>query len=145
MIQIASNDADENPFLLNVSGLGLTPLENWRLIYFGDPANAGPGADAADFDGDGVPNLVEFALGFDPTQAHSGQLPQAQRVGGDLVLSFTAPTGLTGVTYSAEWSSTLQAGSWTTVSDTGTPPQHQFSVPIGAHPKLFLRLRVAAQ
>lgn len=143
VVQIASNDADENPFLLNVSGVGLTQLENWRLIYFGDAANAGPGADAADFDGDGVPNLVEFALGFDPTQANSAPLPQAQRVGDDLVLTLTAPGGLSGVTYGAEWSTTLQAGSWTAVPDTGTPPQHAFSVPIGSNSKLFLRLRIA--
>jgi hypothetical protein len=44
----------------------LTPREAWRLSNFGDSANAGPGADGADFDLDGVTNLMEYGLGRSP-------------------------------------------------------------------------------
>lgn len=43
-----------------------TPLQQWRLDYFLSPANAGEGADAADPNNNGVPNLLEYALGADP-------------------------------------------------------------------------------
>lgn len=46
-----------------------SPVELWRTREFpwsDDPAGA---ADAADPDRDGIPNLLEYALGFDPTNA----------------------------------------------------------------------------
>jgi hypothetical protein len=52
-----------------------TPINNWRLQYFGanaaNPAIAGNTADPA---GDGVPNLMKYALGLNPTQAISQPL-----------------------------------------------------------------------
>ncbi|MBS0658888.1 MAG: choice-of-anchor D domain-containing protein [Verrucomicrobia bacterium] len=143
-LQLASNDGDENPFVIALRATGLSALEHWRLTNFGSADNAGLGADYADYDQDGVPNLVEYALGLDPTRDSSAALPQAQLVGSDVVLAFTAPAGQTGVTYRAEWSDTLQAGSWTLVPDTGTPPQHVFSVPVGTSAKVFLRLRISS-
>ncbi len=43
-----------------------TPVEQWRLDYFLSPTNAGEGADGADPNGNGLPNLVEYAYGADP-------------------------------------------------------------------------------
>lgn len=71
VIHIASNDADENPFDINLSGIGLTPIESWRQIFFGSPANFGNGANTADPDGDGS-NLKEFAFGTNPTVPDAG-------------------------------------------------------------------------
>lgn len=116
-----------------------TAIENWRFIYFGNTANSGNGANAFDFDKDGLSNLVEYAFGLNPTLGASVQLPQAQMVGGQFVASFT---GVDGVTYSAEWSSTLQAGSWTSIPDSGSGNTHSFSVPVGTHPRLFMRYGV---
>ena len=56
--------------------------------------------------------------------------------------SFTQPSGVSGITYGAEWSTTLQAGSWTPIPDTGSGAQHTFSLSIGTVPKLFMRLKV---
>ncbi|SPE61300.1 exported hypothetical protein [Verrucomicrobia bacterium] len=42
------------------------PLEQWRLDYFLSSTNAGGGANGADPNGNGLPNLVEYALGADP-------------------------------------------------------------------------------
>jgi uncharacterized delta-60 repeat protein len=143
-LHIANNDLDENPFDLTVSGTGLSALENWRLTHFGSPDNSGAGADLNDFDSDGIVNLMEFAFGLNPTQNSSTPLPQPQLIGNDLVLSFTEPAGVSGITYGAEWSTTLQFGSWTSLSDTGTTPQHIFSVPMGTNKTLFLRLKITS-
>lgn len=43
-----------------------TPLQQWRLNYFLSSTNGGEGADAADPNSNGLPNLVEYALGADP-------------------------------------------------------------------------------
>ena len=56
------------------------------------------------------------------------------------VIGFTRPEGVSGVTYGAEWSTTMQEGSWTALTDTGAAPQHVFRAP--AAPGLFVRLRV---
>ena len=44
-----------------------TPLQNWRMAYFGTIDNSGDAADAADPDHDGIPNLLEYATGSYPT------------------------------------------------------------------------------
>ena len=56
----------------------LSPLQNWRQQWFGSNANSGPGADDADPNGNGIPNLLEYALGGDPLggAAGTGLLPQ---------------------------------------------------------------------
>jgi hypothetical protein len=57
-----------------------------------------------------------------------------------LVASFP---GVTGVTYGAEWSTTLQPGSWTSIPNTGTGGTNTFSVPTSTHPRMYLRFRVS--
>lgn len=52
-----------------------TPVESWRETYFGTTANTGSAADTADPDGDGVTNLMEFAIGTTPTSNTSGGGP----------------------------------------------------------------------
>ncbi len=119
-----------------------TALESFRQQYFGTSANTGNAADQADFDGDGVPNLLEFAFGLNPTQASSFQVPQAQLGGGNLFFNFTQPGGVTGVTYGAEWSTTLQGSDWHPIANTGTGFQHVFSMPTGAATRLFMRWKI---
>jgi len=52
----------------------LTVLENWRLTFFNNSSNTGEFANTADFDKDGVPNLLEFAFGTDPRVRTSGPM-----------------------------------------------------------------------
>jgi hypothetical protein len=141
-IHVASNDPDENPFDITLTGMGVIPITDWRQQYFGSTANSGNGADATDYDQDGLPNLIEYAFGLNPTQNSAGQLPQGQMASGNFGFSFTEPTGVTGITYGAEWSATLAANDWHAITDTGTLPQHVFSVPVGGNAKLFIRLKV---
>ncbi len=148
--------------------LSLTPT-TWRQVWYNTAVNSGNAAGTADPYRTGVKNLVVFAhLGpnQNPASAQSSQLPQpqfsqpqqvqasqpqqvqasqfqqAQASGGNLYFSFTQPAGVSGVTYGAEWSATLQ-NDWQPIPDTGIGTQHIFSVPIGTKPQLFLRLTVS--
>jgi len=130
---------DDIEFLASSS---MTALQTWRQTWFGSNANSGNGADLSDPDHDGIPNLAEFAFGLDPTHNSVGLLPRPQKVGSNYVVSFTEPTGVSGIIYGAEWSQTLLPGSWTPVTDTGVSPQHTFSVPIGNKTQFFMRMKV---
>ncbi|CAN5883833.1 hypothetical protein BH11VER1_BH11VER1_05640 [soil metagenome] len=121
-----------------------TPQESWRQLYFGSTSNAGNAADNFDFDLDGHTNLMEYALGLDPKKSDTSQLPTAQKTGNDFVMSFVQPAGVSGITYGAEWSTTLLANDWHPVADSGTGGQHIFSVPVGSNTKLFMRLVVTS-
>ncbi|MFN0079729.1 MAG: choice-of-anchor D domain-containing protein [Prosthecobacter sp.] len=144
MLSITNNDSDENPFEINVTGTGTGTVSDWRLAYFGSAANSGDGADLNDYDLDGIPNILEYAFGLNPQQPSSGQLPQAQITGGSFVMSFIEPPGVSGITYGAEWSATMQPDDWHPATDSGTSPQHVFGVPIGAATQLFMRLKVTS-
>lgn len=51
------------------------PIFDWRLQYFGaNAANPAIAGDAAAPAGDGIPNLVKYALGLDPTQSATNPL-----------------------------------------------------------------------
>ena len=142
-IHIASNDADENPFDITLTGAGVgNALETWRQDHFGSPANRGDGADLNDFEKDGLVNLIEYAFGLDPKLSSTGKLPVPQAIDNQMVLRFIEPAGVGGVSYGAEWSQELLPGTWVPVPDTGTPPEHVFSVPMDAKANLYMRLKV---
>ncbi len=147
-LHIASNVAGaKNPFDIALTGTGITVLQDWRRTFYGTTANTGTAANHADPYFTGVPNLAVFAMlgpTQDPAKVALGLLPQPQLVRENYVISFATPAGVSGVTYGAEWSATLQ-NDWQTIPDTGTAPQHTFSVPIGSDVQLYLRLRVTEQ
>lgn len=144
-VHIVSNDSDESPFELALTGHRLTALEAWRKANFGITNNTSFAADSADEDLDGVPNIVEFALDLNTTQNSAGLLPKASYSGGNLELVFNRPPGVEGVVFSAEWSTSLPMSAPTPVPDTGIAPQHRFSIPVGPHTRVYLRLTVTPQ
>lgn len=79
---------DEATHTLSVVGVPLTALQSWRVTHFGNSANSGNGADSADPDNDGRPNLLEYATGTTPTSADSGSAVVVARAGGVLTLTF---------------------------------------------------------
>lgn len=133
-----------SPYLIqaNIPGSTLSTQETWRQTHFGTYSNAGNTADTADFDLDGLPNLIEYAFGLNPTLGVSRALPVPQVTGSNYVLNFTQPVGVSGVTYGAEWSTTLAPGSWVSIPNTGTAPQYTFSVPLSGNSQVFVRLKV---
>ena len=144
-IHIANNDSDENPFDITLTGTGVIPITDWRQTHFGNTASSGDGANLNDYDHDGFPNLVEYAFGLNPEQNSAGGIPQAQIVGGNFVLNFMETAGVIGIMYGAEWSATMEANDWHAIPDSGTPPQHTFSVPIGTAKRGFIRHKVSSQ
>ncbi len=118
-------------------------LQGWRLIHFGSINDSGNAAILFDADADGLVNLAEFAFGLNPNSGASAQLPAAQRIGSNLVVTFPEPPGVAGsVIYRAEWSTDLSLGNWFPVSDSGTGGTHTFSVPMADRTKVFIRLVV---
>ncbi len=123
----------------------LTKLEQWRLTWYGSAANAGNGADHASPHGTGIQNLVVFAFlgsGQDPALAQPGQLPQPVVADGAVSYQFSPPVDAAGLTYGAEYSSTLSEGSWVPIPDTGTLPARTFRITVNAGSSGFTRLRV---
>lgn len=91
--------------------------------YFGNQANSPDAAPTADFDHDGLSNLLEYALGSDPTvaqatPAYSVTVPQV----GQLQIAFRRSLQTANnLTLVVSGSDTLADGSWTTLATkTGT-------------------------
>jgi hypothetical protein len=120
----------------------VTTIESWRQTHFG---NGAEGEDLVDFEKDGIPNLVEYAFGFDPTANSAGLLPAPQLSENHLVIRFNQPAGVGGIVYGAEWSTTLLPDSWVPVPDSGGLPEHVFSVPVAGKPRLYMRLKVTRE
>lgn len=76
-------------------------VTEWVNQYFTpQQVHAGLSADDADPDGDGIPNLMEYALGSNPGTRNSG-LSEPVRDANGLTLTFTRPKDLPNVVYSA--------------------------------------------
>ena len=135
-----------------IAGPDHTHQELWRFANFGSYTSDASAADAADPDGDGLNNLLEYALGTGPNSP--GVIPAVLALNGvNLEYTYTRSTAAkdNGVTYQIEWSETLEAGSWSTetVTQQITSTQEALetvkaSVPAGTGGKRFLRLRVGS-
>ena len=124
---------------------------SWQQTWFGSPTDSGAALNADPYQ-TGVQNIAVFAfIGpyQDPSTASVTQLPQMQISGANLSYSFAEPTGVSGITYGAQWSATLQPNDWHSIADTGdisaTPPWHLFSVPMATATQIFMRLTVTVQ
>lgn len=136
------------------SGLPLlTALETWRQTHFGSSAATGNGADDADPDGDGLANLLEYALGSTPVSSASAAPPQVgaqtETTGARRLTLTFARIADAALLYAVEGADSL-AGPWTTQwTSTGTANvAGPVTVPDGATLPAaggarFLRLRVS--
>ncbi len=121
---------------------GIPAIQAWRQQYFSTRLNTGTSANTADPDKDGVPNLAEFAFGLNPTSGASVQLPSFQRTGGAFLSTFTQPAAVSGITYGAQWSTSLSSG-WAAIPDTGIGNTHTFSVSVGTNSRIFCRYLIS--
>jgi hypothetical protein len=98
-LTVLSDDSDEPVFSARLVATAMnTPLNAWRKHHFGTAANEGEAADLADPNGNGVTNLLEYALGGDPKGGGPVRLPKYDVNGsGTLSLSFTHDANLTDV------------------------------------------------
>lgn len=65
-----------------------TPVDQWRYLSFGDAAGTALAADGSDWDGDGVSNLLEYALSLNALIPDAQGLPQPMLVNDHLTLSY---------------------------------------------------------
>ena len=86
--------------------------QGWREQQFTAAELSDPNVDSADPDGDGIPNLMEYALGLAPKTSSVAGLPVAatQTAGGKtyLTLTFTKIRALADITYTVQVSGDLQ-------------------------------------
>jgi hypothetical protein len=106
----ALNDIGESAASPEAMGTVLSPLQSWRLAYFGTHQPAGEAADGSDPDGDGMTNIQEFFAGTNPMDASSLlRIHHVSADGTDMVISF--PT-VAGKAYECRYSGTLASDSW---------------------------------
>jgi uncharacterized delta-60 repeat protein len=140
--------------LLRYTGTpALTPLQAWRLAFFGTPDNVSVAADEVDPDGDSLPNLTEWACGLDPTAP--GPLPYTvTHNAGTLEFTFrrNASAEFFGAVFSVEWTDSLTNGPCTTggvsmavVSTDGDSEVVKATLPAGPGGTRYLRLRVTVE
>ena len=146
----------------------LTHLQTWRQQFFGTYGTDGSASDTADPNGNGIVNLLEYALGGDPV-AHStdpGILPKAAlNTNGALQISFNRYIDRNGITLTVQGADSL-TGPWidlagstgdtaftalipgVTVTETGTGPTRAvkiddlYQAPDPSRARRFLRLHV---
>ena len=144
----AANSLAQSPDSEPVSATpasNLSALQNWRQTHFGTTANEGNAANTADFDQDGASNLLEYALGTDPTSA--GAVPvSVARAGNVLTLGFSH-SGDPTLLYKIEASNDL--ASWSTAYTFpafNSPGNETYTdtVPLDSQTRRFLRLIVTA-
>jgi len=154
--QVRATDGAGNT-TLNSNGLstivpGLTPLQAWRQQNFGTTSAGDPvGGNLAAPRGDGVANLVKYALGLNPAVPATTGLPVGTRGTTYFNLTFTRLRDATDITYRVEATDNL--GGWTEIWNSSahpyegiaisTPVTVQDTVPMtSANPGRFLRLKV---
>jgi hypothetical protein len=147
----ASNLATQS-FQISVNEV--TPFSAWQLAEFGTNAsNPAISGDLADPDGDGIVNLLEYALNLNPKVAGVTGLPTAQTdpVCGCLTLTYIQVISATDVVYAAEAAGD-PGGPWSTngitqivLGSDGIAQTNKASDagnPIAASGKRFMHLRV---
>ena len=121
------------------------PYLNWRFAQFaGNVQNPGIAGDHAMPAGDGVENVMKYALGMDPHIATLTGLPVNESVNGQLRLGYTraAPD----VSYQVETSDDLTVWTSTSVTDitpAGSPPGYALKQDAATgKPRRFMRLKI---
>jgi surface-anchored protein len=134
--------------------LPLRPWENWVSTNWLPATAAITNGPAADPDGDGIPNALEYALDLNPNMASTTGLPQFTLVteAGETygALTFTRVKAATDIDYLPSVRSDLSSGAWTTLTEVVSVLDHgetevvtmRDSVPHGASAARFFQFRV---
>jgi len=133
----------------------ISPVDSWRTQYFGSANNSGIGADTNAPAGDGIANLVKYALGMNPTVPATNGLPEMKMTNNKLSLTFNRQKSATDVVYEVQAAGDLFGFSnnptvlWSSASNAyggGTNPSQsvtvQDTVGTGSTNRRFMRLQI---
>jgi hypothetical protein len=133
----------------------ISAADSWRTQYFRTTNNSGATADTNSYAGDGIANLVKYALGMDPTVPATNGLPEMKMTNSRLALTFNRQKSATDVIYEVQaagdlfgfsnatvlWSSASNAyGGGTNSSQTVTV---QDTVDSASTNRRFMRLQIS--
>jgi hypothetical protein len=133
----------------------ISPADSWRTQHFGSTNNSGMGADTNAPAGDGVPNLVKYALGMDPMVPATQGMPEMKMTNSRLALTFNRQKSATDVVYEVQAAGDLFGFSnatvlWSSASNGyggGTNPSQavtvQDTVDAAATNRRFMRLQIS--
>ncbi len=120
------------------------PFDAWRFGCFssGELANPAIGGETADPDGDGMVNLIEYALGQEPKTPEATPL-EAEDTGGYLTLAAVKNSAATDIVWGARVSGDLESWQGAQVlTDNSTTFVARDSVVIGGAAGRFIRLQI---
>ena len=124
----------------------LDALERWRLLRYGSVQPRGPAADNADPDGNGAPNLLEYAFGGLPAGANGGMLPRVSLASGKFLVQLRRIADPR-ITYRVEAASDLN-GPWVSIwssrddANTDGDVEIEETTEFANAPRRFYRVRV---
>ena len=126
-----------------------SPYQRWKFTYFTEAQiyQSQMTWPEEDPDGDGINNLLEYALGGDPTRPFTAKLPVAAKAPGALTLTYRKIPALPDVGWQVETSADLVQ--WSPVGDVLVAMENgieirRASIPTTS-PSAFLRLKVIKQ
>ncbi len=125
------------------------PADQWRLEKFGAAANDPEAQDLADWERDGIKNLVEYGLDLDPKVATTNALPESALTGGYPTFSYVPNLAATDLSYTVEACADLASWSSAHLESVNVPnpiPPHRVTVrydlPITSLDRIYFRLKV---
>lgn len=143
----AFNNAGNSEYSNTSAAFNRSTLENWRYSHYGVIDNAGDAADELDINGNGISNLLAFALNLDPldnnvtkTDGQKPGLPDSYMENNTGKYRFLKPAGRDSINYKVEMTTDLVHWfpvSYETVGQTGIYEQVVASAPQGFHPCFF--------
>ncbi len=132
---------------LQLTTRALTPYEAWQNRYFPNRALPAAAPGALSPAGDGLTNLLKYALGLDPLRSGVAGLPRAGVLPGFVTLTYTRAWAASDVTFTPQWSDDLAV--WhnedvaeETLADDGVALTVRARVAAGSGGRRFVRLQV---
>jgi hypothetical protein len=116
-LQILSDAANRPAFTVQLTGSAppstTAPYDAWKLLHFSTTATTGDSADDADPNHNGIPNLLEYALGGDPLGTGAVLPKYALDSNSHATLTFPRITTASDITLTLQGSDTLDGSRWT--------------------------------
>lgn len=123
----------------------LSPFQGWQTTYFQPEERGTIGAPGSDPDGDGTPNLLEYALNLHPREPSPAGLPEPGQDAGTISLTYRKDPTKPDIGWQVEISANLVG--WDPIGDSvvghdGVIEIRMASVSTTDAPRKFLRLKV---